>query len=127
MKKSKPILIGLIILITISNIPIITPIFTLFLDERHYRYSNFDGSCTHYEFKSNDFEVMKRLNEIYFKDFPNKKDQKLYRLFSKNPLAFWRWRLYFVDERYKLPYRDFDEILKLRGPNWQKDELHQFF
>ncbi len=89
-------------------------LFKNFVDERHYRYSNYNGSFTFYEFMSRDFEMMHRGHKVCLSHRPNLKDKQIYRLFSKNPLAFWRWRLYFFDERYKLPYRDWEEIKNIR-------------
>ncbi|KQB99369.1 hypothetical protein AQF98_17505 [Pedobacter sp. Hv1] len=97
-----------------SNIPPFTGIFRFFLDQKHYRYSNSDGTSTFYEFMSRDFEMAKRRQAHCLLKKPDLKDRKHYRLFSKNPLAFWRWRLYFFDERYKLPYKNWEEIEKTR-------------
>lgn len=85
------------------------------LDERHYKYSNFNGTSTSYEFMSRDFQMMKRLHKTCSSLHPERKDKRLYRVFNKNPFAFWRWRLYFFDERYKLPYKNWNEIEKMRG------------
>jgi hypothetical protein len=43
------------------------------------------------------------------------KSLKRHRLFSKNPLSFWRWASYFSDKRYELPYLNWDEVRKRRG------------
>lgn len=83
------------------------------IDEGHYRYSNYNGSNTFTEFMSRNFEMMKNVQKRCTLHHP-KKDKNIYRLFSKNPLAFWRWRLYFFDERYKLPYKNWEEIKKIR-------------
>lgn len=61
------------------------------------------------------FNSMKNMHNGCLSYRPNLKDKKMYRLFSKNPLAFWRWRLYFFDERYQLPYKDWAEIEKVRA------------
>lgn len=127
MKKIKKIFLAFFILIIVSNLPFVTPFFTFVLDEKHYKYSNFDGTCTSVEFMSRDFEMMKRLHQICLNRNPSQKDKKMYRIFSKNPFAFWRWRLYFYHERYTLPYRDFNEIKKLRGKNWVRDDWTQSF
>lgn len=114
MKKRAKLLIVCSIIIVIANIPPVSSLFRFFLDEKHYRYSNYDGSNTSYEFMSRDYNLMKRLHTACLQDYPNQKDKKLYRLFAKNPLAFWRWRLYFFDERYDLPYKNWNEIERLR-------------
>jgi hypothetical protein len=54
-----------------------------------------------------------------------KGDSVIYRLFSKNPLAFWRINKYFTDPKYKLPYRSWAKIKIKRkyelknSNNWQ--------
>ena len=121
MKSQRKLLIAIGLIIICSNLPFITPIFTLFLDEKHYKYSNYDGTCANVEFMSRNFEMMKRLHQHCLIENPNQKDKKMYRLFAKNPFAFWRWRLYLVSEKYKLPYRDFEELQKLRGKDWKYD------
>ena len=51
-----------------------------------------------------------------FESFKQKHPEKppvVYRLFWKNPLAFWRWSDYLSDDpHYKLPYKDWNEIKK---------------
>ncbi len=84
------------------------------VDEKHYRYSNYNGSYASYEFMSRNFEMMKRMHKGCLAHRPDLKDKKMYRLFTKNPLAFWRWRMYFFDERYRLPYKDWKEIEQTR-------------
>jgi len=95
--------------IIVSNI---LPLDKLFSDGSYYRYSNGDGSVTFMEFKARDFEMMKRRFESY-KTTKNI-DSKIYRLFKKNPFAFWRWGRYFIGKRYKLPYKEWTEIEAIR-------------
>lgn len=102
------------VIICLSNIWPISAFFKLFLDEKHYKYSNADGSNRTYEFMSRNFEMMKRMHKGCLTYNPEQKDKKMYRLFTKNPLAFWRWRLYFFDERYKLPYKNWKDIEKIK-------------
>ncbi|WP_199140530.1 hypothetical protein [Pedobacter sp. ASV12] len=73
-----------------------------------------NGSFTFYEYMDRNFEMMKRMHKGCMLDRPDQQDKNIYRLFSKNPLAFWRWRMYFFDERYKLPYKNWEEIKKTR-------------
>lgn len=114
----------LLIIILISNIPPIKSVIGLFMDEYHYRYSNEDGAFTFVEFKSRDQAMMFRKFES-FKIEQTEKSTTVYRLFWKNPFAFWRWGEYFYDKRYKLPYKSWKEIRKRRGydleysTNWQ--------
>jgi hypothetical protein len=44
-----------------------------------------------------------------------KNDTTLYRLFNKNPFAFWRIKSFFTDPKYKLPYKNWKEIERKRG------------
>jgi hypothetical protein len=120
MKLYKKILFIFACAIILSNIPPFYNFFNLFLDERHYLYSNYNGSLTFSEFMSRDFEMFKRRHEGCNLVRPNLKDKQIYRLFSKKPLAFWRWGRYFFGERYKLPYKDFEEIKKLEKENMLK-------
>jgi hypothetical protein len=106
----KRIIVWILAIIIIANIPIATRLFGFFLDEGHYRYSNSDGTSTYVEFKSHNFEMGIRRNDSCNLRRPKDADPTMYRLFTKNPLAFWRWGLYFYDERYKLPYKDWNEI-----------------
>lgn len=100
--------------IILANTPPIYYLFKIFLDERHYRYSNYNGSLTFSEFMSRGFEMLEYRYESCKLARPNQKDKQIYRLFTKNPLALWRWRLYFFDEWYKLPYKDFVVIKEIR-------------
>ena len=114
MKQHKKILILVACTIILANIPPFQQIFKFFLDQRHYRYSNYNGSLTFTEFMSRRFDMLKLRHEGCKLARPDLKDKNIYRLFTKNPLAFWRWRLYFVDERYKLPYKNWEDIKKVR-------------
>lgn len=115
MKRYKKVIIYVFVIIILSNTWPFTPLLKIFVDERHYRYSNSNGSFTFYEFMDRNFEMMKRSHEACLLYRPNLKDKQIYRLFTKNPLAFWRWRLYFFDERYKLPYKSMEDIEKIRA------------
>lgn len=128
--KKKLIIVGIIVLVVFNLHPLRT-IMEVFIDEDHYRYTNYSGSFTVSE---KPFKVDRRYPQVIkgfhaFKDDkkPNSKDTILYRLFWRNPLAFWRWRGYFTEERYKLPYMDFDEVKKRRGKNWVGDNYYQRF
>lgn len=114
MKRYKKFLITIAGIIILSNTYPFTQLLKISVDERHYRYSNYNGSFTFYEFMDRNFEMMKSSHDGCLSYRPNLKDKRLYRVFSKNPLAFWRWRLYFFDERYKLPYKNWADIEKTR-------------
>ncbi|MGF1924837.1 MAG: hypothetical protein ACQUHE_11720 [Bacteroidia bacterium] len=114
MKHKRTIFIIAGAIIFLTNVPPFTFLLRTFVDEGHYRYSNYNGSYTSYEFMSRDFAMMKRNHRMCLKYQPELKDKKIYRLFSKNPFAFWRWGLYFFDERYKLPYKNWEDVKKKR-------------
>ncbi|WP_316819227.1 hypothetical protein [Pedobacter nyackensis] len=115
MKRSKKISIIVGCIVILSNVPPFTGLLKTFVDERHYRYSTYNGSFTFYEFMSRKFEMMNDIHKSCLLSQPDLKDKQIYRVFTKNPLAFWRWGLYFFDERYKLPYKDWEGIKKIRG------------
>jgi len=50
-----------------------------------------------------EFKDVKMSFEDYKKTHPN--DTILYRTFHKNPIFFWKWRVYLFDEMYQLPYK----------------------
>lgn len=120
-KTRKKIIIGILAIIILANTWPFIWVFKNFVDERHYRYSNYNGSFTFYEFMDRDFEMMKYSHQQCALHRPGLRDKKIYRIFSKNPFAFWRWRLYFFDERYKLPYKNWEEIEKTRKIENVKD------
>ena len=98
----------------ISNIPFIKGLYSITIDEKHYRYSTINGTFTFSEFMDINYANMTKLFDRYKENNPNK-DTVLYRLFSKNPLCYWRWAEYFYDKRYELPYHNWEEIKKRRG------------
>lgn len=114
MKLKSIFVIVAVAIIILSNVPPFTQVLKIIFDEKHYRYSNYNGSYTFYEFKSRDFEMMKTAHSGCLSSRPQLKDKNVYRLFSKNPLAFWRWGLYLFSERYKLPYKNWADIEKIR-------------
>ncbi|HWC54610.1 MAG TPA: hypothetical protein VG676_13570 [Chitinophagaceae bacterium] len=130
MQKKKEIkwwLIGIILFMLISNILPLKGLFGFIFNENYYRYSNGDGSFTFTEipFKQRLYNLNPHLIKIFSDTHPGNSDAIVYRLFSKNPLYFWRWGEYFYDKRYKLPYKSWQEIRKKRGydlkysNNWQ--------
>lgn len=111
----KKIIISAILVIILSNTSPFVWILKNSVDEKHYRYSNYNGSNTFCEFMDLNIEMMKQVQKSCLANYPDQKDKNMYRLFSKNPLAFWRWRLYFFDERYKYPYKNWEDIKKTRA------------
>ncbi len=118
MNKKIKILLCVFIFCILSNFPPLSYAFQ-FADEEHYQYSNYNGSNTTQEriFKPGNLAWIKRLHQTWLAKNPNTPDKKLYRVFWKNPLAFWRWKSYFFDERYHLPYKNKEEILQIREKN----------
>ena len=111
-------LLGFIILF--SNLNPIQYLISIFLDENYYQYSNYNGSFTTKEhvFKGTGFRGVKNEFKNYkldSKSFKKSNDTLLYRLFLRNPLRFWHWKDYFLDERYQLPYKNWKEIRERRG------------
>lgn len=102
----------MIAVIIISNVPPFSSIFHLVFDGT-YRYSNLDGSFTFQEIWLRDYDNMMRVYHHERKHFTTS-DKKVYRLFDKNPLAFWRWSAYYTDKRYNLPYKNWKEIEQSR-------------
>ncbi len=119
--KRKKILIVLAVIVIGSNLFPFTALLKIFVDEKHYRYSNYNGSLTFTVFSHRDFEMLKRRHKDCQLSRPNLKDKELYRLFNKNPLAFWRWRSYFFDKEYKIPYKNWEEIKKIRAEEKVKE------
>jgi hypothetical protein len=108
---SQKIFFIVLMVIVFSNI---LPLDKMFSNGSFYRYSNNDGSVTFAEFKTRDFEMMNRRFESH-KTMTKNDNDTIYRLFKKNPFAFWRWGQYFFDKRYKLTYKDWSEIKAVRG------------
>ncbi|RZK47902.1 MAG: hypothetical protein EOO99_11990 [Pedobacter sp.] len=82
-----------------------------------HKYSNANGTMTFEDKKhADEYRTAIRRHEGCLLIQPALKDKKLYRLFMINPLAFWRWRLYFTKEYYKFPYKNWKEIEKNRVP-----------
>jgi hypothetical protein len=118
------IILGFIILV--SNIPPMRYLLDYIIDDKHYRYSDYNG---HFAIIDRSGHNVKGVLS-FFKDYQKKnnlQDQKLYRLFYKNPLAFWRWYTYFGDDpRYNLPYMSWNEIKKRRVKNRENDYYQDF-
>lgn len=56
------------------------------------------------ESKGRDVDMMERNFTIFKTNNEMTKDTLLYRTFKRNPLKFWNWYEYIVDEKYKYPY-----------------------
>ncbi len=128
-KKIKTWILVVIFFMLLSNFPPIRYVFELFTNENHYKYSNGDGSLTKQEipFKNSVYNLSPVVPEKYKELYPNSTDTIMYRIFWKNPLEFWRWAEYYYDKRYTLPYKNWEEIKKRRGVNFQRNSNFQNF
>jgi len=113
MKKLKYILITIAI-ISIINIPSSLNKFVVgSIDVGHFRYSNEDASYTYTEgfsFKTGIYnkEAMESSNE-------NENKKEVFRIYTINPLCFWRWRYYWQYSR-QFKYKSWAEIEPNRVP-----------
>jgi hypothetical protein len=129
MKKYIKILIGVLAFCILCNFSIFRAVFNVATSEGYYRYSNYNGSCTSEEplYKGTGLSRPKAIHQDCLIAYPKQPDTNLYRLFAKNPLAFWRWRSYLFDERYELPYKSWKEIEKIRKEGKDKMQCHTDF
>ena len=113
-KKNKKVKYGILLLVIVSlaNFTPLHQIFNLIADSNHYRYSSATGNFTFTEeMGGRDTAMLYRWFDAYKAE---KKDTVLYRLFYKNPLAFWRYKSYLTDLKYKLPYKSWSKINLVR-------------
>lgn len=115
--------VGVFLLILLANLSPIHTITSFFADNEHYKYSTGKGEFTFTESsKGWDTAMLYRCFNAYQQQ---SKDSVLYRLFSKNPFAFWRYADYINDPKYNLPYKNWKSIKKIRSyelknsNNWQ--------
>jgi hypothetical protein len=93
-----------------------------------YKYSNGNGTVTVQEIFYQGREMEKSYPKTIFKykpfveEFPNSKDTILFRLFKLNPFHFWRWGEFIYSWRFRLPYKNWDEIKLRRKPGFR---VHQ--
>ncbi|MFC4263275.1 hypothetical protein ACFOWM_10325 [Ferruginibacter yonginensis] len=126
MKKYKTIIWLAAITVLLSNWPLIQNITGL--NDWYYRYSNISGTFTMMENSIQGRLFKKPPNGEFILNRPNfygcnlmpQSDTVVYRLFAINPLKFWRWGEYIFDWRYRLPYTDWDAIVKKRGFGYLK-------
>lgn len=113
-------LAGILVLLTLlaANFTPLNWLFKISVDADRYCYSNLSGTVTVMEnrFKnraiSNFGQFSQVKPECRVPGFES--DTLMYRLFSKQPLAFWRWKEYLTDERYQLPYASWEEVKERR-------------
>lgn len=104
----------------------------MILDEDYFRYSNNSGSFTMAEspLKNRDYKMAQRIFASLKEDPTinlSSSDTTLYRVFRINPFRFWLWRDFFIDPRYKLPYKNWSDIKQRRGGNWKRNSSYQDF
>ena len=111
----KKLIIYLFITIVIlSNIPILNYSLLAYLDEGKIRYSNHNGSRTIIE----DFNYKSGITD-------QEESDKLYRLYSLNPLCFWRWSFYLLVSK-DFEYKDWDKIEPNRVPYDPNNIMQEF-
>jgi hypothetical protein len=114
------------VVILISNLPPVRYLLDYIIDDKHYRYSNYNGGFAIIDRSGHNVKGVLSFFEDYNKN-NFIKNKKLYRLFYKNPLAFWRWYSYFGDDpRYELPYMNWNEIKKTRFKGEENDYYQDF-
>ncbi|RKO69139.1 hypothetical protein D7322_23170 [Sphingobacterium puteale] len=115
MKKPAKYLILISLIVGLVNLPPLRGLCDWLLDTYHYEFANSSGDFYIMAPSAEDFEGVNQRWDQYLKKgnvLPN--DTTLYRLFSINPVAFWRYYNYF-NPIYKLPYKDKDEIPKIES------------
>lgn len=122
------IFIGMLVIIAPNVGPLHSVLsLSLDIDSGHFRYSTYNGEFTFVErTKGENFAMMnRRFHES--KKNTSLKPLKIHRLFSKNPLCFWRWASYFNDKRYDLPYLSWKEVRTRRGYDLEYATSYQDF
>lgn len=112
-----------ILFISMVNIPPLSFPFII-LDRDDCQYSNGDGTFTFSEFtfKGKDFLTGQYLFNAFKESVRNNDsgyvgcDTTLYRIKKKEFYKFWHYGAYFFDEKYRVPYKDWDKISKKRVP-----------
>lgn len=111
-----------------SNIPPLKYFFNWIVDETHYEYTSSSGNFNVIDRSGNNIAAIEKgFKESLKNKNLTSEDTILYRLFWKNPMAFWRYSSYFDKnhERYKLPYKSKEDIERRKnniqsGKNWQE-------
>jgi hypothetical protein len=121
MKKSRIILIILILLVAVNLPPI-----KWLTGGNDCSYSNGDGSFTFGEmnFKEYNYQVCQARFKAYKTLDPS--DTTLYRLSRINLLRFWRWGEYLFAPNYRLAFRDWQDIEAKRKPVVNKSGFQDF-
>ena len=106
--------LGFAVLIVLSNFFPIKAFFEIVVDEYHYQYSNGDGKWkfTERRIKGSTFNFRRTFTEAAKREMPGA-DTIIYRNFTKNPFAFWRYRDYLTNPIYTLPYKSRKDLPKV--------------
>src|SRR5690606_9357907 len=116
--KWKPLLIVLVVIIVITNLPMITKNFIVLFDGKdHFRYANADASFTRIQgfgFKDG-FFFPKQIEGFIEEEKPSHENSTLYRLYRINPFCFWRWS-YYLSTSVDFEYKPWKEIEPNRVP-----------
>ncbi|MBS1664722.1 MAG: hypothetical protein JST68_26995 [Bacteroidetes bacterium] len=122
MKRTVVVFVTIVSIVIINNVP---PIRWLY-GNTNCRFSNYNGTFTYAElqFNGDDFETCQE-KFLLFKGKQND-DTVLYRLCPKNILHFWDYGQYIFSDKYRLPYKSWEEIDRKRGPITNKSGFQDF-
>lgn len=93
----------IVLLVFISNLGFVKPIFNGIMNSYEYRTSNNEFSFVVIEEKGRDIPMMTNQFNSFLKDNLHTNDTIVFRTFKKESLKFWNWHSYFTDEKYKYP------------------------
>ncbi|UXD70231.1 hypothetical protein MUK51_02850 [Sphingobacterium faecium] len=110
-----------------SNLPFVSGYIRHRIDGDLFKYSNADASFTWHDtfgFKSSPIDQW-YIDQYITKVHPEKKNQKIYRLYKINPLCFWRWSYYLlISADYQ--YKSWKEIEPNRVPYHPENRYQAF-
>ncbi len=111
----------------ISNLPFINGYILHRFDSDVFKYSNADASYTRHDtFSFKSLSIKQLYIDRYIAEVhPEKKNQKIYRLYYINPLCFWRWSHYLITSR-DYDYKSWKEIEPNRVP-YNPENRYQAF
>ncbi|HEY4287983.1 MAG TPA: hypothetical protein VGN00_12850 [Puia sp.] len=122
MKKIIFSIVVVLLLISLSNVPLIK----WFIGSNDCQFSNNDGSFTFAEinFKGANFQLCTE----DFLEFKKRRlgDTVLYRLCPMSITHFWDYGEYIFSQKYKIPYKAWQEIESRRGPLRNKSGFQDF-
>ena len=79
-----------------------------------YKFENESGDFrfTAIPAKGLNVKVMENSYNMYLKENPDKKNEKIYRTFRSNTLKFWNWYYYSVSDLYKYEYKNCVQLFR---------------